>query len=94
MSRANWKGPFIDSKYFNEINSAKKNKNVIISRNSEIVPNFIGLTFNVYNGKLYSEITVNESMVGHKFGEFSFTRAKFVFKKKDKKKLIGLKKIK
>lgn len=96
MNRSSWKGPFIDSKYLNETNLFKKknNNNSIISRNSEIVPKFIGLTFNVHNGKIYSEVTVTDNMVGHKFGEFSFTRAKFVFKKKMKKKLIKLKKIK
>lgn len=90
MSRAKWKGPFINTKDLNELKLIKKQeylkKNFIISRNSEIIPSFIGLIFNVYNGKSYSELTVNEHMVGHKFGEFSFTRAKFSFKKKKSKK--------
>jgi ribosomal protein S19 len=46
----------------------------------------VGLTFKVYNGKNYNEITIIDSMIGHKFGEFSFTRAKFIFKKKKGKK--------
>jgi small subunit ribosomal protein S19 len=92
MSRAKWKGPFINTKNLEQLNLIKnKNqevlkKNIPISRDSEIIPSFIGLTFNVYNGKIYSEVTVNEHMVGHKFGEFSFTRAKFFFKKKKLKK--------
>lgn len=90
MSRAKWKGPFINTINLNELKLIKKQehfkKNFIISRNSEIIPSFIGLTFNIYNGKVYSELTVNEHMVGHKFGEFSFTRAKFSFKKKKLKK--------
>jgi len=84
MSRSKWKGPFINSKQ-KKVNDISYKKNIIISRNSEIVPSYVGTTFNVYNGKLYSEITVNEDMLGHKFGEFSFTRAKFIFKKKKKK---------
>jgi small subunit ribosomal protein S19 len=58
----------------------------MISRSSEIVPAFLGLTFNVYNGKNYVEIIVTDEMIGYKFGEFSYTRSKFAFKKKDKKK--------
>jgi ribosomal protein S19 len=58
----------------------------MISRSSEIVPAFLGLTFNVYNGKNYVEIVVTDEMIGHKFGEFSYTRSKFTFKKKNKKK--------
>jgi ribosomal protein S19 len=46
----------------------------------------VGLTFDIYNGKKYIEVTVTEDMVGHKFGEFSLTRAKFSFKKKKLKK--------
>lgn len=85
MSRSKWKGPFICTQYLTEIKllrnqSIKKHFN--ISRNSEVIPAFIGLTFYVHNGKTYSEITVSENMVGHKFGEFSFTRAKFIYKKK------------
>jgi small subunit ribosomal protein S19 len=90
MSRAKWKGPFVNTKNLNELNLIKKQehlkKNAAISRDCAIIPSFIGLTFNVYNGKNYSELTVNEHMVGHKFGEFNFTRAKFVFKKKKLKK--------
>lgn len=84
MSRSKWKGPFIsETKILNDTLTNKKN--LIISRNSEIVPKFVGSTFYVHNGKSYSEINVSENMVGHKFGEFSFTRAKFIFKKKLKK---------
>jgi small subunit ribosomal protein S19 len=89
MSRSKWKGPFIDLEGFENIKQAKtrKEKKVFtMPRNSEILPAFIGLTFNVYNGKSYSEITVNESMISHKFGEFCFTRVKYVFKKKKLKK--------
>lgn len=89
MSRSKWKGPFLDLKGLNEIKQAKAQKEkkvIVMQRNSKILPAFIGLTFNIYNGKSYSEITINESMLGHKFGEFSFTRAKYIFKKKKLKK--------
>jgi ribosomal protein S19 len=81
MSRSKWKGPFLNFKTLNFIKNKK-----IISRNSLIVPSFVGFTYNVHNGKNYFEITVYENMIGHKFGEFSFTRAKFSYKKKKLKK--------
>lgn len=82
MGRSKWKGPFLNLK---TKDSTTKNKN-IISRNSLIVPSFVGLTYSVHNGKNYFEINVNENMIGHKFGEFFFTRAKFSYKKKKLKK--------
>jgi small subunit ribosomal protein S19 len=91
MSRSKWKGPFVCNKTLSKIKFLKTNqttnKNYLFaSRNSEILPNFVGITFYVHNGKNYSEITINENMIGHKFGEFSFTRVKFIFKKKKLKK--------
>lgn len=79
MSRSNWKIPSID------IECLKKKQN-IISRNSIIAQKFIGLTFNVHNGKTFIEVVATEDMLGHKFGEFSFTRSTFSFKKKKSKK--------
>jgi len=76
MARAKWKGPYIDI----------ESNNSIVSRNSKIIPKFLGLTFKVHNGKSYQEITVTEDMLDHKFGEFSFTRKKFSFKKDKLKK--------
>lgn len=92
MSRSKWKGPFVCIKNLNKIKFLKNKlllnkKHTIISRNSEIVPAFIGLIFYVHNGKNYSEITVDANMINHKFGEFAFTRTKFIFKKKKLKKL-------
>lgn len=87
MSRSKWKGPYIDQKKFKKPDIKKNHhKTLLIARNSEIIPKFLGLTFNVYNGKKYTNVTITENMFGHKFGEFSFTRANFVFKKKTKKK--------
>jgi len=88
MSRSKWKGPYISTEDFRKLNNLKKQHKtfLIASRNSEIVPKFIGLTFHVHNGKKYNEVCIAEDMIGHKFGEFSFTRAKFSFKKKKSKK--------
>jgi len=87
MSRSKWKGPFINTKIFKDLNN-KKTKSTIktVSRHSEIIPRFIGLVFEVYNGKSFSKIEITENMVGFKLGEFSPTRKKFSFKKKKKKK--------
>lgn len=92
MSRANWKGSYINSN-FNQTKNFQKLKKInifndvlIMSRNSKIIPKFIGLTFKIHNGKNYLNITVLDKMVGHKFGEFCPTRARFLFKKKKSKK--------
>ena len=95
MSKSKWKGPFISAQLIKSINNnQKKFQNCIktVSRHSEIVPKYIGINFDVYNGKNFSKILVTEEMVGFKFGEFSPTRKKFSFKKKKKKKYIWNKK--
>ena len=78
MARAVWKGPFIDGYLFKKVEKARKSgKNQVIqiwSRRSTIIPDFIGLTFGVYNGKKFVPVLVTEEMVGHKFGEFAPTR--------------------
>lgn len=71
MARSKWKGPYFQNKQKN-----------ILYKNSEIVPNFVGKTFQIYNGRSYIEILVTSDMINHKFGEFIFTRGKFSFKKK------------
>lgn len=78
MPRSVWKIPFVDgyllkkAKAMNE--SAKKNIIKTWSRRSTIVPQFVGLTFSVYNGRKFVSVLVSEGMVGHKFGEFAPTR--------------------
>ena len=78
MSRAVWKGPFVDPSLIKKIDKLKdrNNKNPIKtwSRKSTIIPDFVGHSFLVHNGKKFIPITVSEEMVGHKFGEFSPTR--------------------
>jgi ribosomal protein S19 len=84
MSRSKWKGPHINLKI---IELTKKKNNLIHSnRNSRITPKLIGQTIKIHNGKNYSEINITEKMLGHELGEFAFTRVKFLFKKKNKKK--------
>ena len=78
MSRSVWKGPFVDGYLLKKAeaahNSAKKEIIKIWSRRSTILPNFVGLSFAVHNGKKHIPVFVTEEMVGHKFGEFAPTR--------------------
>lgn len=78
MVRSVWKGPFVDlyllKKAEEAQNSSKKNPIKTWSRRSTIVPQFVGLTFNVYNGHKFIPVFVSEEMVGHKLGEFAPTR--------------------
>lgn len=79
MSRSVWKGPFVDGHVFKKVvaykASKKKGRGIKIwSRRSTILPDFVGVLFEVYNGKKFIPVLVNEDMVGHKFGEFSPTR--------------------
>jgi small subunit ribosomal protein S19 len=82
MGRSIKKGPYVEPSLQKKIVKAKAaNSKVPIktwSRRSTITPDFIGLTFNVHNGKQFLPVFVTENMVGHKLGEFSLTR---VFKK-------------
>ena len=78
MSRSIWKGPFVDITLIKKAEKTSKSgrKEVIKtwSRRSTIIPQFVGLTFGVYNGNKFVPVLVTENMVGHKLGEFSPTR--------------------
>jgi small subunit ribosomal protein S19 len=76
MPRSLKKGPFIDGHLINAVEKSKDSNKVIRtwSRRSTIIPDFVGKTFAVHNGKKFVPVYVNENMVGHKFGEFSPTR--------------------
>ena len=78
MSRSVWKGPFVDMILIKKAEKVSESgrKEVIKtwSRRSTILPQFVGLTFGIYNGQKFIPVTVSENMVGHKFGEFSPTR--------------------
>lgn len=85
MTRSKWKGPYLNSKYLKNLDLRKKRHLNFMSRNSEIVPKFLGLTFKIHDGKKIIELNITNNMIGHKFGEFIFTRKRFSFKKKSKK---------
>jgi len=74
MSRSIWKGPFVDGYVLKKAETAKASgKNEVIkiwSRRSTILPQFVGLTFAVYNGKKHIPVAVTEEMIGQKFGEY------------------------
>ena len=78
MTRSIWKGPFVDPNLIKKVNLQKersgKNPIKTWSRKSTIIPDFVGISFLIYNGKKFIPITISEDMVGHKFGEFAPTR--------------------
>ncbi len=78
MARSIKKGPFIDGHVMKKVNEAieTKSRKVIKtwSRRSTVLPDFVGLTFAVHNGKKFIPVFVSENMVGHKLGEFAPTR--------------------
>ncbi|MEL1250716.1 30S ribosomal protein S19 [Aurantiacibacter gilvus] len=79
MARSVWKGPFVDLHLLKKAQEAQEASNTkpikTWSRRSTILPDFIGLTFNVYNGQKFIPVSVSEEMVGHKLGEFAPTRS-------------------
>ncbi len=94
MARSVWKGPYFDVTLFKKVKKSKeeslKSPIKTWSRRSTIIPDFVGVTISVYNGKSFIPVYVTEDMVGHKLGEFSPTR---VFKghSGDKKAVQGKK---
>ena len=78
MSRSVKKGPFIDQHLLAKVEEANTSSSKRIirtwSRRSTVIPDMVGLTMAVHNGKKFIPVFVTESMVGHKLGEFSHTR--------------------
>ena len=78
MSRSVWRGPFVDPSLIKKIEKLKGKSNVAPiktwSRKSTIIPEFVGFSFLIHNGKKFIPIKISEEMVGHKLGEFSPTR--------------------
>ena len=77
MSRSLKKGPYIDQKLLKKVSNLKAGEKTIIktwARACTIVPEMIGFTFGVHNGKIHLPVFVTEDMVGHKLGEFSLTK--------------------
>ena len=80
MSRSIKKGPYVDEKLLKKISKLRAGDKTVIktwSRACTIVPEMIGYTFGVHNGKVHIPVLITEDMIGHKLGEFSHTR-KFV----------------
>ena len=79
MTRSVWKGPFVHPSLLKKIDKLKDkpNKKPIKtwSRNSTIIPDFVGQTIGVHNGRQFFPVYITENMVGHKLGEFSPTRS-------------------
>jgi small subunit ribosomal protein S19 len=73
-----WKGPFVDPSLLKKVEKLKDQSNrqpiKTWSRKSTIIPEFVGYSFLIYNGKKFIPIKISEEMVGHKLGEFSPTR--------------------
>tara|TARA_B110000977_G_C10929985_1_gene436658 strand:- start:205 stop:483 length:279 start_codon:yes stop_codon:yes gene_type:complete len=69
MARSLWKGPSVNFRSL-----FKRNK--IYTRSSFILPQFVGKTFGIHNGKFFLQVKISEQMIGHKFGEFASTRRK------------------
>ena len=78
MGRSLKKGPFVDEKLYGKVNkqieSGTRDPIKTWARRCTIIPEFVGFTFMVHNGKLFHKVFVTEDMVGHKLGEFAPTR--------------------
>ena len=78
MSRSLKKGPFVDGHLMKKVEAAQASRDKrplkTWSRRSTILPEFIGLTIAVHNGRQHVPVYINENMVGHKLGEFAMTR--------------------
>ena len=78
MARSVWKGPFVDGHLIKKVQTHLEESNnkpiKTWSRRSTILPQFVGITFNVYNGKKFVPVLVSEEMVGQKLGEYAPTR--------------------
>ncbi|KAF2636983.1 mitochondrial ribosomal protein S19 [Massarina eburnea CBS 473.64] len=80
-SRSVWKGPNIVPLPLVRPQPGRKELPIKTqARSATILPNFVGLKFQVHNGKIYNDITITEDMVGRKLGEFSPTRKNFMYK--------------
>jgi small subunit ribosomal protein S19 len=94
MARSLKKGPFIDEHLQKKVESMnrERDKKVIKtwSRRSTILPQFVGLTFGVYNGHKFMPVIVTENMIGHKFGEFAPTRSFYGHSSDRKAKRAGV----
>jgi len=87
MNRSLKKVPFFHHSLLKKIQNKQDNRTIKLwSRSSTIIPEFIGYSFEIHNGKNFVSIIVNDDMVGHKFGEFASTRKQVKHKVKKGKK--------
>ena len=93
MTRSVWKGPFVHPSLLKKVDKLKDSTNKkpikTWSRNSTIIPEFVGINFMIHNGKNFIPITISEEMVGHKLGEFAPTRSFKGHTPADKKAAAG-----
>ncbi|KAK4216515.1 hypothetical protein QBC37DRAFT_416878 [Rhypophila decipiens] len=81
-NRSVWKGPHIVPLPIVRPEAGKKIAPIRTqARSATILPNFVGLKFQIHNGKVYHDVTITEDMVGHKLGEFAQTRKPFIWKR-------------
>jgi small subunit ribosomal protein S19 len=96
LARSLKKGPFVDDHLLKKVLNAQQTRSRQIikswSRRSTILPEFVGMTFAVHNGKKFLPVFVTEDMVGHKLGEFAPTRTFFGHAGDKKTRLKGTKK--
>jgi small subunit ribosomal protein S19 len=89
MARSVWKGPFVEESLMKKVDKYKDDPKTIPikpwSRKSTILPDFVGVSFQIYNGKKFIPITISEDMFGHNLCEFSPTRTYYGHKPADKK---------
>ena len=89
MARAVWKGPFVEESLIKKVEKQQNQTNrkpiKTWSRKSTIIPEFVGFSFLIYNGRKFIPLTISEDMVGHKLGEFAPTRTFFGHTPADKK---------
>ncbi|MDR2682171.1 MAG: 30S ribosomal protein S19 [Holosporaceae bacterium] len=78
MTRSVWKGPFVDGYLIKKVKtlleSGRRDPIKTWSRRSTLIPDFVGVTFSVHNGRKFIPVLVTEEMIGHKLGEFAPTR--------------------
>ena len=78
MSRSSKKGPFVDERLYRKVekmqSSGRRQPLKTWRRSCTIVPEFVGVTFQVHNGKGFHQVHITDNMVGHKLGEFAVTR--------------------
>ncbi|CAD6449163.1 86560230-b27e-4f38-b9e2-4de5aa5c0c3e [Sclerotinia trifoliorum] len=86
LARSVWKGPnIVPLPIVKAVTGVRTQPIRTQARSATILPNFVGLTFEIHNGKVYNEVTITEDMVGHKLGEFSMTRKRFTYKQSKNK---------